>query len=493
MADGRWPVHSISRSSIIAHRSSTMFATDDTIVAIATPPGRGGIGVVRLSGPASHDIVRALTTRDAFEPRYATLATVRDSGGDPIDQAVVTFFPAPRSYTGEDVAEIAAHGSPVVLRAIVAAAIAQGARLANPGEFTFRAYLSGRVDLVQAEAVADLIDAVTPLQARMAFDQLDGTLTSRLRETDAALLELIAPLEASLDFPDEGYHFVAREEAARAVSETVARLDVLLADARRGRVIREGLTAAIVGRPNAGKSSLFNRLAGASRAIVTDVPGTTRDLLTERVDIGGVPFTLVDTAGLRDGTGDAIEAEGISRARQAAQTADVLIVVLDRSQPLNGDDRRLLEESADRVRLVVANKADLPGAWNLAEVPGSFSRPGTGRPVTGVPGLRSEPGTLEVSAATEDGLPELRAALLEAAGVERHRDGAATANQRHVLLLETAHEALARATDSLAGGAPEEFVLADLHEARAAFDEVTGARPQDEVLALIFERFCIGK
>jgi tRNA modification GTPase len=444
-----------------------VFSTDDTIVAIATPPGRGGIGVVRLSGPASHEIARALTGREGFAPRYATLATVRASNGGAIDETIVTFFPAPRSYTREDVVEIAAHGSPIVLQAILAAATAHGARLANPGEFTFRAYSSGRVDLVQAEAVADLIDAVTPLQARVAFDQLDGTLTTRLREMDVALLELIAPLEASLDFPDEGYHFVARNDASRAIAETLARLDGLLADARRGRMIREGVTAAIVGRPNAGKSSLFNRLAGAARAIVTEIPGTTRDLLTERIDIEGVPFTLVDTAGLRDTTSDAIEAEGISRARQAVAAADIVLVVLDGSQAITAEDLRLLEETADRVRVVVTNKADLPMAW--------------------------EPGTLAVSAATGHGLPLLRQALLAAAGIEQHRDGSAIANQRHVSLLAKAREALTRATASLAGGAAEEFVLADLHEARAAFDEITGARPQDEVLALIFERFCIGK
>jgi len=423
---------------------------------------------VRLSGPASIEIARALTGRESFEPRYATLTHIYAASAK-IDEAVVTSFPGPRSYTGEDVVEIAAHGSPIVLRAIVDAAIARGARLANPGEFTLRAYLHGRVDLVQAEAVADLIDAVTPLQARMAFDQLDGTLTSRLREMDRALLEIIAPLEASLDFPDEGYHFVAREEAASAIEKALTQLNALLADARRGRVIREGLTAAIVGLPNAGKSSLFNRLAGASRAIVTDVPGTTRDLLTERVDIEGVPFTLVDTAGVREGTADAIEAEGISRARMAAERADVLIVVLDRSRPLTTEDEALIQRGGKKPAVVVANKSDLPAAWNHVL------------------------DALPVSATADEGIPELRAALLEASGVERHAEGAAIANQRHVALLEQAREALSRAAGSAAKGAPEEFVLADLHDARAAFDAVTGARPQDEVLALIFERFCIGK
>src|SRR5262245_1175019 len=329
-----------------------MFSTDDTIVAIATPPGRGGIGVVRVSGPLASPVACTLGGRSSFTPRHATVATVGD-GTRHIDQAVVTYFPAPHSYTGEDVVEISAHGSPVVLEAIVAAAVAAGARLANPGEFTLRAYLHGRIDLVQAEAVSELIDAVTPLQARVAFDQLEGTLTSRLRALDEALLELIAPLEASLDFPEEGYHFVESGNVADSLRRWLASLDTLLADAKRGRVIREGLTVAIAGRPNAGKSSLFNRLAGAARAIVTDVPGTTRDLLTERVDVGGVPLTIVDTAGLRGLPGDAIEEEGIARARQAVAAADLVIVVLDRSEALTGDDRALIEETARRPRVQI--------------------------------------------------------------------------------------------------------------------------------------------
>jgi tRNA modification GTPase len=447
-----------------------MFSTEDTIVAVATPPGRGGIGVVRLSGPNAPAIAAALTRRAAFEPRHATLTQVFDSGGAAIDRAVVTFFPSPHSYTGEDVVELSAHGSPVVLDAIVAAAAAAGARLANPGEFTFRAYLHGRIDLVQAEAIAELIDAVTPLQARVAFDQLEGTFTAQLRAVDAALLEIIAPLEASLDFPEEGYHFLASGESARAMGDALASIDSLLADASRGRLIREGLTVAIVGRPNAGKSSLFNRLVGAARAIVTDVPGTTRDLLTERVDLGGVPFTVVDTAGLRASAADAIEEEGIARARQAVGAADVVVVVLDRSRSLEAADTDVLEETSARARVIVASKADLPAAWDAGEA-----------------------GALAVSSLTDEGIGELRQALLRAAGVVALRDRAAVANLRHVALLENARAAIERARSAAAAGVPEEFVLADLHEARSRFDEITGARPQDEVLRVIFERFCIGK
>jgi tRNA modification GTPase len=447
-----------------------MFSTDDTIAAIATPPGRGGIGVVRLSGPDASSIAAKLTGRASFDARHATLTTVLDTSGAQIDRAVVTFFPSPHSYTGEDVAEISAHGSPVVLDAIVAAAVAAGARLANPGEFTFRAHLHGRIDLVQAEAIAELIAAVTPLQARIAFDQLEGTLTSQLRAIDAALLEIIAPLEASLDFPEDGYHFLASGETARAMDAVLESIDALLSDASRGRLIREGLTVAIVGRPNAGKSSLFNRLAGAARAIVTAVPGTTRDLLSERIDIGGVPFTIVDTAGLRPSAADAIEEEGIARARQAVAAADVVVVVLDRSLPIGSDERELLAETSTRARVVVASKADLAPAWDASSI-----------------------GALAVSSLTDEGIGDLRNALLHAAGVVALRDRAPVANLRHAGLLEKARQAIARARAAAADGVPEEFVLADLHEARGRFDEITGARPQDEVLRLIFERFCIGK
>jgi len=447
-----------------------MFSTDDTIVAIATPPGRGGIGVVRLSGPHAAEIGAVLTGGGLLKPRHATFATVRAGDGGRIDEVVVTSFPSPHSYTGEDVVEISAHGSPVVLQAIVAAAVSLGARLANRGEFTFRAYLHGRIDLVQAEAVAELIDAVTPLQARVAFDQLEGTLTARLHEIDRALLDLAARLEASLDFPEEGYHFITPAEAEAALASVVASIDAVLQDAARGRMIREGLTAAIVGRPNVGKSSLFNRLAGAARAIVTDVPGTTRDLLTERIDIGGVPFTFVDTAGVRLEPGDAIEEEGIARARQAAAAADVVIVVLDRSRPLTGDDRALTAAAGGR-RILVASKADLPAAWDATDLE-----------------------ALAVSSLTDEGVAELRRRLTGAcAGLDDLRDRPALANLRHAGLLEHARTALARASTAAASGVPEEFVLADIHEARARFDEITGARPQDEVLRTIFERFCIGK
>ena len=447
-----------------------MFSTDDTIVAIATPPGRGGIGVVRVSGRDAAGIAGSLTGRDRpLQPRHATFVRLRN-GDAPIDQAVVTFFPAPHSYTGEDVVEISAHGSPVLLRGIVESAMRHGARLAEPGEFTLRAYLAGRLDLVQAEAVRDLVDAVTPLQARAAFDQLEGTLTTAIRDVDARLFDLCARLEASLDFPDEGYHFVDACGAATEIEAIVKRLDGLLAGAGRGRLIREGAQVAIVGPPNSGKSSLFNQLAGAGRAIVTSVPGTTRDLLTEVVEIEGIPITLVDTAGVRAEPADAIEAEGIARARHAREIAAVTLVVLDRSRALTADDSELIEATSANTRIIAANKCDLPAAWP------------------------APPGMLEISALTGSGLDRLRAEVLSAIlGRDDYRDPPAITNVRHVDLVMRARAALERAHAAAAASTPEEFVLADLNDARALLEEVTGTRSADDVLRTIFDTFCIGK
>jgi tRNA modification GTPase len=349
-----------------------------------------------------------------------------------------------------------------------------GARLAEPGEFTFRAYLRGRIDLVQAEAVQDLVESVTPLQARAAFDQLEGTLTTRIREIDVALFDLSARLEASLDFPEEGYHFVEPGAAAHEILGIVASLDALLEDSARGRLVREGAQVAIVGKPNSGKSSLFNRLAGAGRAIVTDIPGTTRDLLTEVVDINGVPVTLVDTAGLRGTAADAVEEEGIARAHAARRVSDLTVIVLDRSRPLGPDDVAILEITAGAPRVIVGNKSDLPAAWTDARASGIE--------------------VLPLSAKTGAGVDALGAEMTTAlSGRAWMRDTPAITNIRHTALLSRAAAALRRAATAAAGGTPEEFVAADVHEARGLLEEVTGARTPDDVLRAIFDRFCIGK
>jgi tRNA modification GTPase len=446
---------------------------DDTIVAIATPPGRSAIGVVRVSGPAAVDVAGAILEGATLGPRRATCCRVKVQGvaSDACDEAVAVWFPAPRSYTGEDVVEISAHGNPLLLNGIVQAAMAAGARLARRGEFTLRAVMNGKRELVQAEAVADLIEASTPAQARLAFDQLHGTLSARLAAIDADVFDLIAKLEASLDFPDEGYHFLAGDEAAAILNSLLERIDTLLADASRGRLVREGATVAIVGRPNVGKSSLFNALVGGDRAIVTDVPGTTRDLLTERVEISGLCVTLVDTAGMRDSI-EPVEQEGVRRGARARETADLVVVVLDATRGLTSEDDTLLRDTAEDRRVVVWNKSDLlDRAPAPADVAGCV-----------------------VSAKEGTGLDEVRA------GIGRvlldkipDRDSPALANVRHIGKLEAVRAALVRARQLTIERAPEEFVLRDLHTARARFDELFGARTSADVLARIFDRFCIGK
>lgn len=445
------------------------FSTADTIVAIATPVGRGGIGVIRVAGPQAVSTVCRLARIEALEPRRATFGLlIPPDEHTVLDQVVITWFQAPHSYTGDDVVEIGAHGSPSVLQQIVALICQEGGRLAEPGEFTFRAYVNGRMDLVQAEAVADLINAVTPLQARVAVDQLEGTLTTRIREIDAQLFEVAARLEASLDFPDEGFHFIAREDATAGLRSTLTSLDALLADGRRGRLIREGRLVVIAGRPNVGKSSLFNALVGTGRAIVTPIAGTTRDVLTETVDINGVPITFIDTAGVREAADD-IEAEGVRRAREAFGVAALTLMVLDGSQPVTPADTEVLD-MIQGPRIIVANKRD------LGSVEGQ-----------GLEGLA-------VSSHTGAGLDELRHAISVAlAGSDDLRDTPLISNERHLQCAAAAREAVAGAIAAAEAGATEEIVLAELGEARQALEWLTGRRTPDDVLAHIFSHFCIGK
>ena len=452
-----------------------MFASDDTIVAIATPQGRGGIGVVRLSGPDARRLASGLLRPAVEIPRHATFARLIDAdAGRVLDQVVATWFVAPQSYTGEDVVEISAHGSPILLARIVELAIGQGARLSEPGEFTFRAYLHERLDLPQAEAVADLVDAVTPLQARAAMDQLEGTLTGAIARIDAELFDLSARLEASLDFPDEGFHFVSREDTAASIARIHDALDRLAHDGRAGRVVREGRTVVIAGRPNAGKSSLFNALLGASRAIVTDIPGTTRDLLTERVDIEGLAITLVDTAGLREAR-DEIEAEGVQRAHDARRVAALTLIVIDGSRPLADADRELTG-AGTAPKLVAISKSDLPRAWSPADL-----------------GASSDDVVL-VSSVTGDGLSTLRHAIARTVSArDDWRDTPAISNVRHLTLIDDARASVESAAGALAQGATEELVLTDLTRARRALEEVTGRRTSSDVIDEIFRRFCIGK
>jgi tRNA modification GTPase len=370
--------------------------------------------------------------------------------------------------------EISGHGSPVLLERIVTLAIHAGARLAEPGEFTFRAYLNGRLDLVQAEAVRDLIDAVTPAQARLAMDQLDGTVTTAIGRAHTLLFALIAKCEASLDFPEEGFHFADPGEIASSLGTIRLDLDLLLGTAARGRLIREGRVVVLAGRPNTGKSSLFNALLRRDRAIVTEVAGTTRDVLSERVDLNGVPVTLIDTAGIRVAL-DAIEREGIRRAEEARSAAEIALLVLDGSAPLGDVDRELLNDTKSTARVIAVNKCDQPRAWDPASEPWGGD-------------------VVSTSAATGEGIDALRGKILHelSAGVVS-RETPTITNIRHITLIEGARNSIARAERALADHATEEMLLVDLHEARHRLEEVTGKRSADDVLRHIFSTFCIGK
>jgi len=492
-----------------------MFSPDDTIVALATPPGRGGLAVVRVSGPRASAIASDLIEGGAIlRPRHATLVRVvagertAPPPGLPaaaIDEAIVTLFEAPASYTGDDVIEFSLHGSPVIASEVIAAAVAAGARLAGPGEFTLRAFLSGRLDLTRAEAVRDLVEATTPLQARMAFDQLQGTIAERIGEIEGILFDLMARLEASADFPEEGYHFISPDETHEAIRSLLARTEALLADSKRGRLLREGMTVVIAGRPNVGKSTLFNQLAGVERAIVTAIPGTTRDLLIEAVSLGGARMTLVDTAGVR-ATSDPIEREGVARAERACAAADIALVVLDSSSPLCEDDRWLLETTAGRPRVIVLNKSDLPAAWRAADIHASPSGAETSTsasagpppPVARIgetsPGKRAV--AVAISATSGAGMDVLIRSINREIGFSDTTAPPLISNIRQIELLGHAAEALRgiqTETSPEIGQTPEELVLADLRVAADYLQEVTGKRSSEDLLTAIFSQFCIGK
>jgi tRNA modification GTPase len=429
----------------------------DTIVAISTPPGRGGIGVVRLSGGDARAIAERIL-RFPHPPEWRSWGSALAVSD--VDQVVVSFFEGPRSYTAEDVVEISCHGSPVVLRHCVEQAIQAGARLAEPGEFTLRAYLNGRIDLPRAEAVRDLIESTTLYQARVAAQQVEGSVSRRLAPLKEALLELISLLEAGIDFAEDDVSVAADHEILRRldpVREGVARLAGSFAF---GKLVHSGLTLAIVGRPNVGKSSLFNRLLEQDRAIVTDIPGTTRDLVSEVAAIHGIPVKLVDTAGIREGEG-LIENLGIERSFQAMADADVTVVVIDLSAPVEEQDRKLMA----RGKLVVGNKADLPRRAELAEP------------------------LIAVSALTGEGIDALRAAIVPQG---EHETGFIT-SLRHERLLRESIEYLERAEAAVRERIPHEMLLLDLYSALRPIDAITGATTADDILNRIFSTFCIGK
>jgi tRNA modification GTPase len=441
-----------------------------TIVAIATPPGRGGIGVVRLSGPDVLRIAEHLTGTE-LQPRIATYHVLRDAQDQRIDDAIVTYFAAPHSYTGEDVVEVAVHGSPVVLDWLVRTAVAAGAQPARAGEFTERAFLRGRLDLTQAEAVRDLIDAQTLGQAQLAAQQMSGSIAEQVRPIKHALVELIATLEAGIDFAEDDIDTLPAAAIHRRITNLLPPLEALLASFAHGRLLREGLRLAIVGRPNAGKSSLFNRLVERDRAIVTATPGTTRDVIAERISLEGIPVELLDTAGLRE-TDDEAERMGVARSREAIADADAILLVLDATAN-DSADLPLLEALRDRSVVVAQNKIDRIDARANLDLPWPI---------------------IPTSALTGEGIESLRKALLQLARGNTYTSGEATlTNLRQRDAVAAAITALHRAQTATANTTPHEMLLLDLYEALNALDELTGQTTPDDVLNLIFSTFCIGK
>ena len=442
----------------------------DTIAAIATPHGRGGIGVVRVSGANVPALARAVLG-ETPPARSATLLTARDARGDPLDQGIALYFPTPRSYTGEDVLEFQGHGGPVVLHAVLAAFLDAGARLAEPGEYTRRAFLNGRLDLAQAEAVADLIDASSKEAARSALRSLSGEFSRGVVALVAALVELRALTEALLDFPEEEVDSLHRDDAHARLARVRASLAGILARSKQGSLLREGIHVVIAGRPNVGKSSLLNHLAGEERAIVTAIPGTTRDLVREDIAIEGIPLHVVDTAGLRE-TADEVERIGVERAWQELARADVVIAMFDAQTGIGPDDQAILARfesalPAGAARIRVFNKIDL-----------------CGKPAT------SSDGEVWISAKTGAGIELLRQALLAAAGWQQSGESVFLARERHLRALERAERHLDAA---LGEAARWELFAEELRLAQEALGEITGEFTADDLLGEIFRRFCIGK
>lgn len=440
-------------------------ALTDTIAAVATPAGRGGIGVVRVSGPRVPEIARQLLGH-VPEPRHSERAAYRDANGEILDDGLAIYFPNPASYTGEHVLELHGHGSPIAMRLLLARCIALGARHAQPGEFTRRAFLNGKLDLAQAEAVADLIDASTERAARSALQSLKGAFSQRVMDFSAQLVELRMLVEATLDFPEEEIDVGDRDQARQRLRSVAERVSASLEQGRKGSVLRSGITVALIGQPNVGKSSLLNALAGDEVALVTDMPGTTRDAIRQTIEVEGVPIHIVDTAGLRR-TSDKVEQLGIERTWQAAGRADAVLLVADAREGLQREDEAVLGRLPERVRrIVVFNKSDL---------------------VT-LPVRKQD--VLYTCAITGEGLYSLREALLQVAGLGNDGEDIFMARERHLGALDLAAKALSRAEDQL--GMPELFAE-ELRLAQQHLNSITGEFSADDLLGEIFSRFCIGK
>ncbi len=445
----------------------------DTIVALSTPPGRGGLGVIRLSGRAAREIAEHILQFSQpvrWESWRSQLAQLTDEGGSSIDTVVVTFFQSPRSYTAEDVIEISCHGAPIVLTHCLERAVEFGARLAEPGEFSLRAYLNGRLDLPRAEAVRDLIESTTLYQARVAAQQMEGSVSRRIEPVKEQLLQLISLLEAGIDFAEDDVSVAPWSELSNRLAPIIRQLSELAGSFKSGALVFQGFTLALAGLPNVGKSSLFNRLLEQNRAIVTHIPGTTRDTVSESFSLNGIPVRLVDTAGIRQGE-DLVESLGIERSYQAMADADLTLIVIDLSVDVTEDELALQAKLAERRPLMVGNKADLPRHPH--------------QPVMAA----------VVSAETGEGIEDLRQAILQRLapnGLAAPEDGSIT-NIRQANLLRESLEALENARRAIEFQIPHEMVLIDLYAALRPIDAVTGATTADDILGRIFSTFCIGK
>ncbi len=450
----------------------------DTIAAISTPPGRGGIGIVRLSGPDARSIAEPLLRlRHPLSHAQARFGDILDpQTQEKLDEAVVTYFAGPHSYTGEDVVEVAAHGSPIILETLISRALSAGARIAEPGEFTQRAFLSGRLDLTQAEAVRDLIEAQTLYQARVAAQQLEGALSRRIKPIKQQLVDLIVLLEAGIDFAEDDIEVTAKGEILSRLAAVSSALQPVAESFLRGRIVHSGLTLAIVGRANAGKSSIFNCVVERERAIVTATPGTTRDLVTERVSLGGIPVELVDTAGLREAQDEA-EQIGIRKSREALADADIVLLVLDGTQPLSPEEKDLLAALRHRRAIVIVNKIDLLQA-----------------PLPPMPDLAPDLPVERTSALRGEGIPKLKARMLALVrGNRGEAESGMLTNLRQSQAVTASLASLKTAAGAVEQNIPHEMVLLDLYAALRHLDSLTGETTADEILNQIFSTFCIGK
>lgn len=451
----------------------------DTIVALSTPPGRSGIGVVRISGQSALELTRSLLRDSSFdpEPNRITLKAIYDPDTRKIiDRALVTFFKAPHSYTGEDVVELSCHGSPPLLLRVLDSLLFFGARTADPGEFTMRAVASGRLTLTQAEAVRDLIDAQTHAAVRQAARQLGGELSARLQPITDALLEIIVPLESSLEFVEDDLPDDIARNISEKLSALAAKVDEMADSFRRGRLLKEGLRVALVGRPNVGKSSIFNKLLSSDRSIVTEIPGTTRDTISEVINLEGIPVLITDTAGVRSSS-DIIEQLGIERTHRAIADADLIVAVLDGSQPLTEEDKKILGEAAEGFCVIALNKSDLE----------SF-RANDGHQID------KNIVSIPVSAKNGDGLKALCAEIMKPFSANSFDESSfVITNARHYDLLRRASGALNSSGELVREGVSEEIVLSKLYEALRLLGEITGETTPEAILSQIFSSFCIGK